>query len=150
MANIAYLNIFYMTFDERIMDAKEDMINKGPNKITSIRDAAHFRWGDNYDGWWLKQHGSFNVIEELMPPGASEVAHLHRNTEQFFYCLGGVLNIESGDEQHVLHKNESFCITAGLAHKVFNQSAQPVRFLVVSCPALHDDRIDLIEKENGV
>jgi hypothetical protein len=39
---------------------------------------------DNCDGCQLSQALNRNVIEERMPPGASEVRRFHRNAQQFF------------------------------------------------------------------
>lgn len=79
----------------------------------------------------------------MMPPGASEVKHFHPNTEQFFYCLEGELNIEIETKEFKLRKHEGITVKASLAHQVFNKSNQNVRFLVISCPNAHEDRVNL-------
>lgn len=119
------------------------MIKENIAKVVSSQNAVHYSWGNDCDGWRLKSRGNFNVIEEQMPPKTSEVNHLHEQTEQFFYCLDGILQIDLEKSKHILNKNDSLCIRAGLAHKVSNQSDQIVRFLVVSSPILSNDRVNL-------
>lgn len=109
----------------------------------STQNAPHFFWGNQCEGWWLKKEGSFTVIEETMLPETAEVKHIHKLTEQFFYCLSGNLCIELDDTLHILSKNEGLTIYANQPHKVKNTSNKPTRFLVISCPNSHEDRIDL-------
>lgn len=111
----------------------------------SIKTAPHFLWGDGCNGHWLKKEGSFTVISEMMPNGASEKRHLHRGTEQFFYCLKGMLNIELNGEEHILHEGDGINIPPDAPHTVYNNSDKKVNFLVISCPNLLEDRVYLIE-----
>jgi mannose-6-phosphate isomerase-like protein (cupin superfamily) len=41
------------------------------------------------------QKSNLSVIEERMPPGASEVGHFHRNAQQFFLILSGQAIMEA-------------------------------------------------------
>lgn len=112
-------------------------------KVISTNSAEHFVWGDNCDGWWLKKAGRFTVISELMPAGTSEIKHFHKETEQFFYILEGMLTIELNDTTYELHKDESITIVAGAPHRVYNNTNGIVKFIVVSCPDSHNDRVNL-------
>ncbi len=111
----------------------------------SIKTAHHFLWGNGSDGCWLKKEGLFTVISEMMPSGGSEKRHLHRDTEQFFYCLNGILNIELNSKEHTLHEGEGINISSNVPHRVYNDSDKNVNFLVISCPNLLEDRVDLVE-----
>jgi mannose-6-phosphate isomerase-like protein (cupin superfamily) len=113
------------------------------NQCVSTKTAPHFRWGDGCDGWWLKKSVSFTVIEEIMPAGASEIRHFHQRTEQFFYILEGALILELDGVEHPLKSGDSIVVPPCMPHRVFNHDSQNVRFLVVSCPDSHEDRIDL-------
>ena len=124
---------------------REKSKNPSLTSVISTKTAPHFLWGTNCDGWWLKQNGRFTVISEIIPKGASEIKHFHRETEQFFYVLEGVLSIELDGINHNVTKNESISIMPGITHKVFNQSDQNVTFLVISCPDSHEDRVNLEE-----
>lgn len=114
----------------------------------SLQDAEHYLWGQKCDGWWLKKDGLFTVIVEHMPPGTFEQKHFHQTTEQFFYCLEGTLAIQCKESDYMLKPGEGLSIRAGVIHKVMNLSDESVRFLVVSCPNSHKDRVDVGDIEN--
>jgi quercetin dioxygenase-like cupin family protein len=105
------------------------------------RTAQHYRWGEGCDGWRLAETAVLSVIEERMPPGASEVRHFHEKATQFFYVLQGTLTIEVEGREHVLDKRQGIQIAAGQAHRVRNRAASDAEFLVVSSPPSRDDRI---------
>lgn len=109
----------------------------------SNKTAAHFTWGNGCDGWWLLKQDAFSVIEEVMPPNTAEISHYHQNTEQFFYCLEGQLEIDMTASQHKLEPGEGLHIQAGAIHKAKNTSTVPVRFMVISSPYSHSDRVDV-------
>lgn len=114
-----------------------------PSSVISTKTAPHFLWGDKCDGWWLKKNGRFTVIFESMPKGAAEIKHFHNIIEQFFYVLEGELNIEVDNVSYHLQQNESIIIMPQSVHKVYNQSEQDVKFLVVSSPDSHEDRVNV-------
>ena len=118
------------------------------NKVLSVNNVEHFVWGNLCDGWWLKKGGNFTVIEEMMPPGGLEVKHFHNLTEQFFYVLNGTLYMEIDDHEYKLDNNQGIEIPAGAVHQVLNKSKDSVRFLVISCPDSHNDRVNVEENEN--
>ncbi len=82
-----------------------------------------------------------SVIEERMPPGASEIRHYHRIATQFFYVLEGTLSIEVDGTEYELGPQQGISLAAGQPHQVFNRSAVAVEFLVVSNPPSHGDRV---------
>ena len=103
--------------------------------------AEHYSWGDGCDGWHLVRTPLLSVIEERMPPGASEARHFHRRATQFFYVLQGTLSIEVDRTEYELGPRQSILIAAGQIHQVFNRSAAAAEFLVVSNPPSHGDRV---------
>jgi mannose-6-phosphate isomerase-like protein (cupin superfamily) len=111
--------------------------------VNSTKTAPHFLWGEGCEGWWLKQGGKFTVISEIMLPHASELRHLHENTEQFFYVLEGALTIELDGQEYKLEQHNGMVIPPMSPHRVFNSSNQVVKFLVISCPDSHEDRVNL-------
>jgi uncharacterized cupin superfamily protein/ribosomal protein S18 acetylase RimI-like enzyme len=114
------------------------------NFVTISADRAlSYNWGDNCIGYWLKKKGAFTVIEEIMPPNTSEIKHYHQKSEQFFYCLEGELYFELDDKNYILYKGDGIEVKAGITHKISNQSKANARFLVVSSPSSHGDRINL-------
>jgi mannose-6-phosphate isomerase-like protein (cupin superfamily) len=114
--------------------------------ISVNRDnAEHYRWGMDSDGWHLVKDADLSVIEECMPPGAAEVRHHHERAQQFFYILSGEVLMEVEGETMLLGAGHGIRIMPGVRHQVRNPSTGEVRFLVVSQPPSHGDRIE----ENG-
>jgi mannose-6-phosphate isomerase-like protein (cupin superfamily) len=115
-------------------------------KHISIADAEHYTWPSAIgailcDGWHLHRSGALSVIEERMPPGTAEQRHLHSHTTQFFYVLAGELIIELDGEEHRLSLRTGLTIAAETPHQVFNRGSEDARFLVISQPPSHGDRI---------
>jgi mannose-6-phosphate isomerase-like protein (cupin superfamily) len=112
-------------------------------KIISPKTAEHYQWGDACDGWHLVRTTDLSIIEELMPPGTSEVRHLHLRSRQFFYILEGELTVEVEQNSFVLQAGAGIEVAPGQQHQVFNRSSNPTRILVTSQPPSHGDRINL-------
>jgi mannose-6-phosphate isomerase-like protein (cupin superfamily) len=116
-----------------------------PTRIVNIESAEHYKWGGpqgtDCDGWHLVKTSQLSVIEELMPPGASEARHSHIHARQFFYVLEGELTLEVEHHDFVLQAGEGLEISPGQKHQAINRSTIPARFLVTSQPPSHGDRI---------
>jgi len=110
-------------------------------KPISAKSAEHYQWGDACDGWHLLQGDDLSVIEEFMPPGAAEQRHRHTRARQFFYVLAGEVTLELEGETHRLQRGEGLHVAPGAGHQVRNDSAAAVRFIVVSAPKSHGDRV---------
>lgn len=110
-----------------------EMINK--------QTAQHYVWGNGCDGWHLVCAGSLSIIEERMPPGTAEVRHYHRQANQFFYVLRGILTFELEEENFRLSAGDGVEIAPGREHKIRNTSNSGVEFLVISSPPSHGDRV---------
>ncbi len=107
----------------------------------SKNNSEHYTWGDNCDGWRLMNKPDKSIIQEMMPPGTSEIRHYHEHASQFFFVLSGVLTIELNGEKFELAKHEGLEIPAKTPHQVFNKSGQNVEFMVISQPNATGDRI---------
>jgi quercetin dioxygenase-like cupin family protein len=103
--------------------------------------AEHYLWGGVCDGWHLVRQEGLSVIQERMPPGASEQRHFHRCARQFFYVLEGELTLEVEGHTHALGSGTGLEISPGERHQAFNRSGAHVVFLVISSPSSHGDRI---------
>lgn len=110
-------------------------------KVTSIENAEHYNWGDNCDGWHLARSEQLSVIEERVLPGCFEVRHYHQHAEQFFYVLSGQARLEVEGTLYALHAGEGMHVPAGVKHQLSNQTQEDVRFLVISTPPSHGDRV---------
>jgi mannose-6-phosphate isomerase-like protein (cupin superfamily) len=111
----------------------------------STASAEHYTWGETRgevcDGWHLVRAESLSVIEERMPPGASEQRHWHPCSRQFFYVLEGELTMEFDDRTVTLQPNHGIEIAPGSPHQAKNRSDADTRFLVISQPPSHGDRL---------
>ena len=110
--------------------------------IISRRTAEHYTWGEVCDGWHLVRDAVLSVIEESMPPGSQEVRHYHHKAQQFFYILSGEATMEVNAETLRLRAGEGIRILPGTRHRILNESSEPVRFLVISQPPSHGDRVN--------
>jgi mannose-6-phosphate isomerase-like protein (cupin superfamily) len=117
----------------------------------SIANAEHYTWpgvpnpvsiGKHIcDGWHLHRSTSLSIIEERMPPSTAERRHFHQHATQFFYVLAGEVSIELNGEEHRLAPFNGLTVPAESPHQVFNRGAEDARFLVISHPPSHGDRI---------
>jgi mannose-6-phosphate isomerase-like protein (cupin superfamily) len=120
-------------------------------KVISTANAEHYAWSSaiqssaidatQCDGWHLHRSEALSVIEERMPPGAAEQRHLHQRATQFFYVLAGELIIELNGEEHRLAPCTGLTVSAETPHQVFNHGSEDARFLVISQPPSHGDRV---------
>ena len=111
-------------------------------EIVSRKNAEHYQWGDGCDGYFLLKREGVHVIEERMPSGTAERAHRHERARQLFYVLEGELTMRFGDEAVHVPVGASLEIVPGAVHQARNESGADVRFLVVSVPPSHGDRVE--------
>ena len=83
----------------------------------------------------------FSVIEERMPPCAQEQRHWHSRSRQFFYVLEGELIMQFDNESVRIPVRHGLEIAPGVPHLAKNASADDVRFLLISQPPGHGDRM---------
>ena len=107
----------------------------------SRNNAEHYRWGNNCDGWRLVKDENLSVIEEFVPSGACEVRHYHKKAQQFFYILSGEVTMEVEGRTTLLVAGSGIRIVPGVRHQLSNPSSGAARFLVISQPTSHGDRI---------
>lgn len=113
------------------------------NNVVSKNIVEHYNWGDNCDGWHLLKSDELSVIQELVPPGRSEVKHYHEKSKQFFFVLAGTATIIAGSETNVINSREGIFIPAGIAHQLRNDSKNNLEFLVISSPKSHGDKFEV-------
>jgi mannose-6-phosphate isomerase-like protein (cupin superfamily) len=112
----------------------------------STSNAEHYTWPSAVsehlcDGWHLHRTDTLSIIEERMPPATAEQRHLHQRATQFFYVLTGELTIELNGEEHRLAPSTGLTVPAQTPHQVFNRGREDTRFLVISQPPSHGDRV---------
>jgi mannose-6-phosphate isomerase-like protein (cupin superfamily) len=104
-------------------------------------NAEHYTWGEVCDGWHLVREPDLGVIEECMPAGTAEVRHYHQKARQFFYILAGEAVMEVDGHAVRLTAGQGLHIAPRVPHQIRNESGDAVRFLVVSHPHSHGDRV---------
>jgi len=111
--------------------------------IVSVNNAEHYKWGQQSDGWHLLEKDDLSLIEERMTPGSSEQLHYHEKAQQVFYILSGIATFIFEDETVYLKAGDSLHIPPFTKHQIINKSDEDLRFIVVSAPKSHGDRINI-------
>ncbi|HXY09931.1 MAG TPA: cupin domain-containing protein [Terriglobales bacterium] len=112
-----------------------------PHKSISRATAEHYSWGTACDAWHLVKEADLSVIEEQMPPASAEEFHSHRSAQQFFFLLSGELTMEVEQDEVRLRAGEGLHIRPRVQHRISNRSQESARFLVISQPPSHGDRV---------
>ncbi len=133
-----------MAKEVRSSATKKVSTNAKPPALAAVsrENAEHYRWGHECDAWYLVNDEQLSVIEEFMPPGAAEIRHHHEKAQQFFYIVSGEVLMEVEGETVLLGVGSGIRVLPGKSHQIRNPSSTPVRFLVVSHPRSHGDRVD--------
>lgn len=114
----------------------------GPLPLVMNRDTADaYFWNDGKcKAWRLLEGQDLTVIEEVMPPGATEQRHSHTFARQFFYILEGEAVMDVAERTHALRSGDGVMVAPNQAHAIRNESVSEVRFLVISAPRASGDR----------
>jgi quercetin dioxygenase-like cupin family protein len=72
--------------------------------------------------------GQFALLEMEGGPGAEPPLHVHRNEDELFYLLEGVLKVRRGNEEITLMPGESAFLPRNVSH-TFKVMSRHVRFL---------------------
>jgi len=112
----------------------------------SRENSERYSWGGACDGWHLLKSPGLSVIEERVPPGASETRHFHQRAQQFFYVLSGGAVMELENSEVVLGPRQGLAVPPGAPHRLINRGSSDLVFLVISAPPSHGDRVNS-EKE---
>lgn len=107
----------------------------------SRKNAEHYTWGKVCDGWHLLNSPGLSVIQELVPPGASEARHYHGKSQQFFFVLTGEGVMELADGEVVLGPRQGLAVPPKTPHRLLNRGRKDLTFLVISAPMSHGDRV---------
>ena len=111
----------------------------GTPEPTSTANCEHYVWGDVCEGWRLLKHAEMSVVQERVPPGATEVKHFHTLARQFFYVLSGTASIEFDDGSVSFGVGQGIYVSPGTPHRFYNTSNEEVVFLVISAPTTEGD-----------
>lgn len=105
-------------------------------------NAPHHRWGADGNGWWLLDEADLSVIEEQVPPGASEQRHHHATARQFFYVLEGVATLEIDGNVSRIAAGQGAQVAPGQRQRLSNEEDNLLRFLLCAAPNTRGDRVE--------
>lgn len=110
------------------------------------RDNAihHYTWGNNCDGWVLVDTDTLSVKQERMPAQTAEALHYHQNAQQFFFILKGIATFEVENESYTVYAGQGFHIKPGKQHRILNNTAEDIEFILSSQPSTNNDRFNCI------
>ena len=111
-------------------------------KIINTENAEHYKWGVSSDGWHLLRSESLSIIEENVPPNEKEERHYHNESQQFFYVLSGIAHLEVGGSVFEVHAGSGNPVPPKEPHQLMNNGVENLRFIVISEPKSHGDRVD--------
>jgi uncharacterized cupin superfamily protein len=78
--------------------------------------------------------GGAAVFVQTVMPGGGPPAHVHRDTDEFFYVLEGEIEAWIGGDHAVLRPGTSATLPRGIAHRFDNLTDRPARVLTVVSP----------------
>jgi quercetin dioxygenase-like cupin family protein len=113
-------------------------------KVSKYEPLKHYQWGNGCDGWVLVDTENLSVKQERMPPRTSETLHYHQRAQQFFFMLRGTATFEVEDKTYTVKAGEGFHIEAAKKHRVINNTAEDIEFILSSQPTTNIDRYNCI------
>jgi len=104
----------------------------------------HYKWGNDCDGWILVDTNALSVKQERMPAQTSEALHYHEKAQQFFFILKGIATFEVENESYTVQAGQGFHIEAGRKHRIINNTAEDIEFILSSQPSTNQDRFNCV------
>ncbi len=108
-------------------------------------NSEHYTWGDDCSGWHLVKSKNLSIIEEHMPSKTQEKKHYHKKAAQFFRILKGTATFEIEDDLIKIREGAGIYIPKNTLHKIRNDTAHSLKFLVISAPTTQGDRYNSLE-----
>ncbi|MGN6802553.1 MAG: cupin domain-containing protein [Ginsengibacter sp.] len=112
-------------------------------KVSDKKNSPHYVWGNNCDSWILSENASLSVKQETMPAGSKELLHFHSKCQQYFFILKGIATFYVDKEKLIVHQNQGIYIQQNSQHFIANETNEKIEFLVISQPAINNDRTNL-------
>ena len=85
-----------------------------------------------------------SLAEAVVPAGVSTHLHLHRESEEIYYVLGGSGEMELGERRFSLAEGDSVCITPGTPHRLHKYTSDPLVILCCCAPAYRNEDTELL------
>jgi len=102
----------------------------------------HYKWGNDCDGWVLVDTDALSVKQERMPAQTSESLHYHEKAQQFFFILKGIATFVVENESYTVNAGQAFHIEPGQKHRIINNTAEDIEFILSSQPSTNQDRFN--------
>jgi mannose-6-phosphate isomerase-like protein (cupin superfamily) len=112
--------------------------------VSKYHPLEHYQWGNGCDGWALVDTDALSVKQEEMPAQTSEVLHYHEKAQQFFFILKGIATFEVENESYTVYAGQGFHIQAGKKHRIINNTAEDIAFILSSQPSTNKDRFNCV------
>src|ERR1043165_4145481 len=98
------------------------------NKVIDTGNSLHYIWGNGSSGWVFADQDALSVKQEQMPPGASEVLHVHERANQFFYVLAGTATFYIEGQKLAVGKHQGILIEQMQQHFIANETEELLDF----------------------
>lgn len=112
--------------------------------VSKYNSLQHYQWGDGCDGWVLADTDALSVKQERMPAQTAESLHYHEKAQQFFFILKGIATFEVENESYTAYAGQGFHIQQGKKHRIINNTAEDIEFILSSQPSTNNDRFNCI------
>jgi quercetin dioxygenase-like cupin family protein len=93
--------------------------------------------------------GSVMLFEEIVPAGTLSWFHLHRDSDEVAYVLGGEITFKIGDEITVGGSGTCAFVPRGVQHAWKNSGAETARVLFVYTPAAAGGLLEEQQRAQG-
>ena len=110
--------------------------------VSRYKPLNHYQWGNGCDGWVLLDTESLSVKQERMPAMTAEALHYHEKAQQFFFILKGIASFEIEGNGITVNAGEGLQIEAGKKHRIINNTADDIEFILSSQPSTSGDRFN--------
>src|SRR5256885_7238497 len=80
-------------------------------------------------------HGTYAMLEAIVPPGGGPPPHVHSREEEGLYVLDGEITFQIGGERVVARAGTFANMPVGTPHSFTNEGDRPARMLISVAPA---------------
>ena len=112
-------------------------------RVSKYEPLNQYKWGNDCDGWVLVDTKNLSVKQERMPAQTSEALHYHEKAQQFFFILQGIATFEVEEKSFTVRAGEGVHIEAGKKHRIINNTAEDIEFILSSQPSTNSDRFNI-------
>jgi mannose-1-phosphate guanylyltransferase/mannose-6-phosphate isomerase len=103
-------------------------------------------------GWYdcIEEGTNFKVKRIMVKPGASLSLQRHQKRAEHWVVVSGTADVTCGDNNFLLHQNQSTYIPLGEVHRLSNPGTQPLEIIEIqSGDYLGEDDIERLEDNYG-